>query len=404
MNSKPRILFVAEAVTLAHVARPLTLAAGLDASRWEIHLACDPRFLHLFPSLPGPVHPIHSIPGDRFLAALEHGKPLYDTATLAAYVEEEIGLLEELRPDAVIGDFRLSLAVSARRSSIPYLTISNAYWSPYAIQRYPIPELPLVHLLGLRTAQWLFDLVRPAAFAYHCLPLNRICRRFGVSAPGYRLGRVYTDADHVLYADPPNWVATRPLPPNHYFVGPVTWSPDLPLPAWWNELPDERPLVYVNLGSSGPVQLLPDILEALADLPVTVVAATAGRIEVASPPANCRVADYLPGERAIRRANLVICNGGAPTTQQALIEGVPVLGIATNLDQHLNMQAVVAHGMGRLLRSDLATPTAIASEATSMLSDPGYKKAATRMAGQYHPQQAANILDRILKSLLESGA
>ncbi|COY99511.1 glycosyltransferase [Mycobacterium tuberculosis] len=29
------------------------------------------------------------------------------------------------------------------------------------------------------------------------------------------------------------------------------------------------------------------------------------------------------------------------TTQQALVAGVPVIGVAGNLDQHLNMEAVV---------------------------------------------------------------
>lgn len=39
-----RILFVAEAVTLAHVVRPFALAQSLDPSRYEVHFACDPRY------------------------------------------------------------------------------------------------------------------------------------------------------------------------------------------------------------------------------------------------------------------------------------------------------------------------------------------------------------------------
>jgi hypothetical protein len=46
---------------------------------------------------------------------------------------------------------------------------------------------------------------------------------------------------------------------------------------------------------------------------------------------------YLPGNQAAARADLVVCNGGSPTTFQALSEGVPVLGIPGNLDQFLNM-------------------------------------------------------------------
>ena len=40
-----RILFVGEAVTLAHVARPFALARSLDAARYDVQFACDPRFM-----------------------------------------------------------------------------------------------------------------------------------------------------------------------------------------------------------------------------------------------------------------------------------------------------------------------------------------------------------------------
>ena len=34
-----RILFIAEAVSLAHIARPFVLAQSLDPSRYEVHFA-----------------------------------------------------------------------------------------------------------------------------------------------------------------------------------------------------------------------------------------------------------------------------------------------------------------------------------------------------------------------------
>ena len=44
--------------------------------------------------------------------------------------------------------------------------------------------------------------------------------------------------------------------------------------------------------------------------------------------------------------------GGSPTSQQALAAGVPVLGIASDMDQFLNMAAVVNADVGVLLRAD----------------------------------------------------
>ncbi len=377
---RQRILFVAEAVTLAHVARPLVLAKALDPARYEVHFACDPRYNHLLGELPFALRPIRSIPSAQFLAALARGRPVYDTQTLRAYVAADRQLLAETRPDAVVGDFRLSLSVSARLAGVPYLTITNAYWSPYARRRFPLPELPLTRYVGLGVARVLFRLVRPLAFALHCRPLNRVRREHGLPSLGSNLCRVYTDADYTLYADVPELVPTENLPPNHQYLGPILWSPAVQPPAWWDALPTDRPIVYVNLGSSGQGRILPVVLEALAELPVTAIAATAGRVAVGPLPAYTFVADYLPGEEAAARASVVICNGGSPTTQQALAAGTPVVGIASNMDQYMNMEGICDIGGGKLLRAGTANRIVVRDSVTQMLEQPAFVQAASSLA------------------------
>ena len=355
---KRRILFVAEAVTLAHVARPLALARMLDPKRYEVILACDSRYDSLLETSNYRRVPIHSIPSEAFLKALARGSPLYDMATLASYVEADLRVIEECQPDIVIGDFRLSLSISARLARKPYMTISNAYWSPYARPRFTVPELPMLRLTGVGLGQFLFDQVRPIAFRYHSVPLNRLRRRHGLPSLGLDLRRVYTDADYTLYADIPQLVPTYGLPDTHRYVGPALWSPHGPLPDWWTKLPDDRPIVYVTLGSSGYGDLLPVVLEALATAPVTVVAASAGKGLPSKLPANAYVARYLPGEQAAQRAAVVISNGGSLTCYQALAHGKPVIGIPANLDQHLNIQYIEAAGAGEMIRAGSITRSA----------------------------------------------
>jgi UDP:flavonoid glycosyltransferase YjiC (YdhE family) len=350
-DHRRRILFVAEAVTLAHVARPFVLAKSLDPASYDVHFACDPRFNKLLGPLPFAHRPIRTIPGERFLDALARGRPVYDTQTLREYVEEDRKLLAETAPDLVVGDFRLSLSISARLAGVPYATITNAYWSPYARQRWPLPDLPMNRVLGVPLARIVFRLARPVAFALHCVPLNRVRRENGLPSLGADLRCIYTDADYTLYADVPELVPVFDAPPNHLYLGPVLWSPAVEPPAWWDTLPTDRPIVYVTLGSSGRSDLFGVVLQALAELPVTVIAATAGRTDVKDVPPNAFVADYLPGEEAAARSAVVVCNGGSPTTQQALAAGKPVIGIASNMDQYLNMGAIERAGAGVLLRA-----------------------------------------------------
>lgn len=397
--ARTRVLFVAEAVTLAHVARPLALATALDEQEFEIAIACARRYREFFPAKLAAVHEIHSITSAQFLTRLARGRPLYDFATLRRYVNDEFNLLERLQPDIVVGDFRLSLAVSARKLRIPYVSLANAYWSPFARQRYELPSHPMARIVGRTIATQVFRMVRPIAFAYHALPMDRLRREFGLESLGFDLRRVYTDADHVAYADIPGLIPTHNLPINHSYIGPVLWSPPVPSPRWLESLGKETPLIYVTLGSSGDAKLLPTVIEALASLPVNVAVASAGAAPPASLPPNVYCAEYLPGDTAARQAQLVVCNGGSPTTQQGLAHGVPVLGLCGNMDQLLNMSFVAERGAGSWVRSDEASVARLRTEAVRVLTDKRFRSAAQQIAAEMGAYDAPVRLAQILRRM-----
>ncbi|MCU0804451.1 MAG: glycosyl transferase family 1 [Burkholderiales bacterium] len=352
--SRRRVLFVAEAVTLAHVARPVALASRLDPQRWEVRLATDPRYAKAIGAVPFPTEAVWSISSDRFSHALAHGTPIFDAPAIQRYVEEELVLFDRLRPDVVVGDFRISLGISARRAGVPYINITNAYWSPYALIRHVVPEITVARLLGARIGQVAFDVFRRAGYAAHVVPVNRVRRRFGMPRLAADFRWAIMDADETLYADIPEVVPTKPLPTTHRFIGPIPWVPAASLPAWWPEVErvaDRRPVIYVNLGSSGAPGALEKVLHALDGLDATMVAATAGRKVAGATPVDALIADFLPGDRAASLADVVVCNGGSPSSYQALAAGKPVIGMAANTDQFLNMAAVEDAGAGVLLRA-----------------------------------------------------
>jgi UDP:flavonoid glycosyltransferase YjiC (YdhE family) len=397
---RKKILFVAEAVTLAHIGRALALAQTLDPQRYDVHFACADGYEFCFKDSAFTRWKIASVSSQQFLGALAAGKPVYDTATLASYVDDDLRLLDAVRPDLVVGDFRLSLSVSARLAKVPYVALINAYWSPYVRQHYTVPNIPLTRFLPIGIANALFRGARPIAFALHSVPLNRVRRRHGMQGLGVDLRRVYTDADQVLYADVPEMFAPLDMPASHAYLGPVNWSPPIVAPAWWDALPPDRPVVYVTLGSSGQGQLLPLVLDALAGLPVTVLAATAGNIRLDSVPANAYVADFLPGEAAAARSSLVICNGGSPTSHQALAAGVPLLGICSNLDQFLNMHGVAAAGAGMMLRADRFKPALVANAVKYVLSSDAASQAARKLASKFSAYDPGTRFQSAINKLL----
>ena len=170
-----KILLMAHDVTLAHLGRPLQLAEGLIADGHDVTLAASAESSRFLKNFPARVHTLAPTGKARFIDNLAKGRPVFDFETLKCFAEEDEALLASLRPDLVIGDFRLSLSVSARRARIPYATITNAYWSPAFTPRFVVPDLPMVRFLGVGISQFLFDLARPFAFAYHARPTTA-CR------------------------------------------------------------------------------------------------------------------------------------------------------------------------------------------------------------------------------------
>lgn len=387
--ARQRILFVSEAVTLAQVVRLATLARALDPARYEVHFAAA-RFDELvFGGAAFTRHHIFSLSPELVEARVAGGRRLYGRRTLARYVAEERALLAALRPALVVGDLRLSLAVSAPLERVPYACLINAYWSPRAARDgWPMPDHPIVRLLGVERAALHFPKALPFVFRHFAAPLNRLRAAHGLPGLG-ALPDVLTHGDHVLFADAPGVTPVRALAARERYLGPVLWSPPVPLPPWWGALEPDRPTVYVTLGSSGQVRALPLAVEAAAAAGCQVLVATAGRTTLAPSSPRVHVVDYLPGHLAARRADVVVSNGGSSTSYQALAEGRPVLGIPSNLDQYLAMAAIQEAGAGLQLRAGALTREQVRGALERLLGDATFGAAAARARDELARWRAA---------------
>ncbi|NMG30299.1 glycosyltransferase [Aromatoleum evansii] len=400
--ARRRALFFAEAVSLAHVTRPLTLASCLPRDEWDVHFASSNAYSFCLDAATFQRHRIESITPETFLQRLSAGAPLYAATELRSYVENDLELLDQLNPDIVIGDFRLSLAVSARLRKTRYLVLTNAHWSPYSARRaFPLPEHRSAHILGVPLASLMFRLLQPIIFKLHAKPMNQVRAHYGLE-PIHDLRNLYTEGDWTLYADTPRLVPTQDLPTYHRYIGPLIWSPAIAKPTWWNDVNASKPTIYVTLGSTGLVSLLPEVLAAMSDVEANLLVATAGRLSLDRFPGNARVADYLPGLDAAARANLVICNGGSASVYQALSVGKPVLGICSNMDQFLTMSYVEAAGAGRMLRAGQANGRTLRNAALTLLHTQAYTSAAKAIAEDFKTFDASIEFQSVINDALEA--
>src|SRR5271165_7400268 len=168
---------------------------------------------------------------------------------------------------------------------------------------------------------------------------------------------------------------------------------------------DETPLVLVSFSTGFEqrnVDKVQRALDALADLPVHVVATTGGIVapnEVATPQ-NAIVLNYAAHDPIMRRAALVITHGGHGTAMRALRHGVPMVvipGLAG--DQPFVAAAVQEWGAGRGLAGD-ADVEAIRTAAREVLSDPSYRSEARRRAEAFSRSDGAASAARAVETLL----
>lgn len=378
-TSKRKILFFAEGATLAHVGRPLVLAQSLDPERFEVSFARPKSYAWVTEGMGFSLLDLGCQDSAIFARRLERGQPLYDYPTLQRYIEDDLALIKAVDPDVIVGDFRLSLAVSARLSGVPYITICDAYWSPEQPLKPELPVLAFTRYVPLPLAKRIFHTTWPLAQRLHAMPMKRLRTRYGLPSLGHDLRRCYTDADLRLFANFAELFPAVHLGSQAGFVGPVAWSP--PDRVGLDILETKSPLIYVTMGSSGDPGVLNKLIPVLEKTGAQIAIATAGKT---LPSGFCsgqtHVYDYLPGDQLCRHASLVICNGGSPTTNQALRHGVPVLGIAGNMDQFLNMRAIAAYGAGLLLRADRANLSRLQTAVEALLSQNSYRVCAQRLA------------------------
>ncbi len=400
MAALPHLLFVGEGVTLSHAARPAVLAASLPRERFQVTFACPRRLHSLFAGLGLELLPLDSEPPHRIERRLRSGEPLFDAATLERQVATDLRFIDQVQPDLVVADLRQSLAVSAELARVPVANLVNAHWSPHAVSRLEAPEHPLLGLLGEPLGQALSSFLLPVGSAWHSLPINLVRERHGLRGGPPDVRHAYSFGDLVLHPDVPELEPTPGRPSHHHYLGPIFWEPPCELPAWWGELDPCRPLVYVNLGSSGAADRLAEVVAGLAGLPVEVAVATAGRSRLGETPANVHVATYLPGGALAERASLVVTNGGVMAAHQGLAAGKPVLGIPGNLDQILSAKAVRLAGAGDFLRARQVDAGAVRGLARHLLADTATHEAAQRLATVLRGQDAPGRFRALVEDLL----
>ena len=162
------------------------------------------------------------------------------------------------------------------------------------------------------------------------------------------------------------------LPNDHRFVGPVVRAEELPdaLGSWLDRT-DERPYVYVALGTflSHRADVLARIAGALRHLgarAAIAVGATAAH-ELGLIPDDWIVASTLPQVAMLRGADLAMHHGGHNSVQESLAAGVRQLVLPMSTDQFANAADLERAGAAAIAPPNDATGADLAAMIAALL-------------------------------------
>jgi MGT family glycosyltransferase len=209
---------------------------------------------------------------------------------------------------------------------------------------------------------------------------------------------VLTSVDRLLVCTVAELDRGATLPANAAYVGPLleTEGPD----AGWS--PPSRSLVVVSLGTTDMAEtpVLQRVLDALAPLPVDVVATVGTHVDRAAlhVPANATVTGYLRHAAVLPHADVFVGHGGHGGIMASLAFGVPVVSLPLDRDQPHNAARVEAVGAGRTVAKDASTAEirdVVESVRTGMREREGAIRMANAIASYGHaPVEAIEALGR----------
>lgn len=397
MSKKKKIIFICKAVTLAHMARSRLLADHINHDKYEVIFYRDPHYDHLFKPPVYTVKPLGGITPAEFIKINLESRPVWSRELIDRYLKKDFEIFEEEKPDIVVGDLRHSLQISARKYKIPYVNIMNAHWNPVFFDILPVPDVAARRILGTFIAQKIVNLFYPLFMQPHIKHFKKARKDHGLPAlKGKTLHPYFSESDYLIHPDLEELYEPGRIDSQTHFIGPVNWAPHIELPTWWDAVPQDKPIIYINLGSSGDPRFLRGLVERLARHDVTLLVATVDKDIVLPRADNIFSSVYLPGDQACKKADIFICNGGTPSMMQGLAGEAYSIGVCFNIDQLVNMHFLSKAGLGKSFYAAANEIPAIEKLCLSVLDNkPDFSQIAARINNNNPFEKFNKLIDSI---------
>lgn len=402
-----RILAIPNAHALAHVSRLLEIAKVLRGRGHDISFAGHGKYLPIACQDGFPTRELPYITVEQVVHAVRTQKlwELYREPELEKFIDAELLLYAEFKPDLVLIDNRPTARTSAELAGLKSAAVLNVHMSNYrAIPFFSYAQLTgNLTLPGLGLADRVENRIENAMYNRLVMGgLNRFRGKRRLSplhAYGHEEG-----ADLSFLADIPEFNPVTRLPDHVHYIGPMTWHNNLPPPACLEWLDRNRPTAYFTLGSEGLEELVAQLDRLTEDGVQVVVATGAADLSRVRTPAGVYLEQYVNTDALLPHCDIVCCHGGNGTLYQALGHGLPCVVVATHAEQHYGGKRVQQLGLGRAMTLKQLRRRGmrkLVSEVRDVLNIPKYRESARAMMPKAKAWNGAELASDMIEDLLK---
>jgi UDP:flavonoid glycosyltransferase YjiC (YdhE family) len=275
-------------------------------------------------------------------------------AALEQMYLEQVEIIRELKPIAVLGDYSLTLKMAAEASSVLYISLLNGYMSKYYAGYRTIsrthPAYPLLKKVPTSIARMLTERGEASAFRQLHKPFKSLRRQYNLQPR-----KVYLDeleGDITLICDLEDLFPQKNLPPEYRLISPLYYESGPSVPGIADKIDPVKKTILASMGSTGDWQNLSFLNSGFYTRYNIVAAGDHTRVlhsdhVIHVPFVN--IHDLYP------YVDLIICHGGNGTIYQALLYQIPLLCKSSHCEQEWNIQALEEKQLGKSL-DDITNP------------------------------------------------
>jgi MGT family glycosyltransferase len=338
-----KLLMFPSAIALSHLTRLILIAQELSSRGVEIAFAYPEEH----PLLTRLNFAVFQVPDVNITDFSSNVFAAYTPAFVEQCVQAELDAISQFKPDAIVGDFRLTAGITAKVARIPYISVVNGYMTDYfnpVEAMIPQATRPLEHKIAAVAARAIQHKQKRDLAS----PFRAVARQHGLS----NLQSLYDflTGDLTLIADLPEFCPLEHLPKNFRYIGPLIWEGSTDSrPDFLSTLDPQKTIIYATTGNTGHRRLIDWVIAAFRDDPAFEVVITTGAFinpHDFPPVANIHIAAFIPGSVVLQHARVAIHCGGNGTTYQTLKQGVPAIVVPFNNDQLINAWLIKKHRVG----------------------------------------------------------